>query len=88
MATSSYEEQFKNIWERIKGKLKMKIFAWLKSRLIATVIGAVVGGVIGGTITGVIAYRIFQKQLLANQYSIFAEDMQEAVKSHSMWKAV
>ena len=66
----------------------MKIPEWLKSRLIATVIAAVVGAVIGGTITGVIAHRIFQKQLLTEQYSSFAEDMQEAVRSHSMWKAV
>lgn len=50
-------------------------------------IGAVIGAVIGGTISGVVAYRIFQKQLLINQYSIFAEDIEAAFKSHTMWKS-
>lgn len=66
----------------------MKTFAWLSSRLIAAVIGAVIGAAIGATITGVKADRIFQKQLQANQYSIFAEDIQSAVRSHRMWRAV
>lgn len=66
----------------------MKNFTWLKSRPIVALIAAVVGAVIGATITGADAYRIFQKQLLMNQNAFFAEDIQAAVKSHSMWKAV
>jgi len=65
----------------------MKNYAWLKTGLTA-VIGAIIGAVIGGVITGKIAYSIFQKQLLCAQYSIFAEDLQEAITRHSMWKSI
>ncbi len=46
-----------------------------------------IGAVIGATISGVIAYQIFQKQLFINQYSIFAEDIEEAFISANMWKS-
>lgn len=61
----------------------MKNFAGVKSSLIAAVIGAL----IGGTITGVVAYRIFKKQLLINQNSIFVEDIEAASKSYRIWKS-
>jgi hypothetical protein len=61
----------------------MENLAWLLTGL-----AAVIGAIIGGAITGGVAYRIFQKQLLCTQYSIFAEDLQSAVKTHSTWKSI
>jgi len=61
----------------------MKNSAWLKTGLTA-----VIGAVIGGGITGGVAYRIFHKQLLCAQYSMFVNDLQAAVMSHSEWKSI
>jgi len=55
--------------------------------VLTVLLSAVIGAVIGGTISGIVAYRIFHKQLLINQYSIFAEDIEAAFKNHSMWKS-
>lgn len=66
-----------------KGDLRMKRFGGVKTTLVATVIAGVVGAIIGALVTN----RIFKKQLLSNQYSIFAEDIQAAVKYHSLWKS-
>jgi hypothetical protein len=60
---------------RIKGVLRMKYLA------------PVLSVFLGAGISGWVAYHIFQKQLLVNQYAIFAEDLAEAASSAYMWKA-
>ena len=42
---------------------------------------------IGAAISATVAYCIFQKQLLVNQYAIFAEDLAEAASNTYMLKA-
>lgn len=59
----------------IKGFLKMRYLVPL------------LGVLLGAAISGWAAYHIFQKQLLVNQYSIFAEDLAQAATSAHMWKA-
>ncbi len=46
-----------------------------------------IGVIIGATISGVIAYQIFQKQLLINQYAVLVEDIEKAFASSSLWKS-
>ena len=56
-------------------------------KYLAPLLSGFFGALIGAIISGYVAYQIFQKQLLVNQYAIFAEDLAEAASSAYMWKA-
>jgi len=51
------------------------------------VLTGLIGVIIGATISGVIAYQIFQKQLLINQYAVLVEDFEKAFANSSLWKS-
>lgn len=55
--------------------------------LLSGLIGGLIGAFVGATISGFIAYNIFQKQLLINQYALFAEDIERAYAYGMMWKS-
>ena len=52
-----------------------------------SLLSGLIGALIGAAISGFIAYNIFQKQLLINQYALFAEDIERAYAYGMMWKA-
>jgi len=52
-----------------------------------TLLSGFVGALIGATISGFIAFHIFEKQVLIDQYALFTEDIEKAYAYALMWKS-
>lgn len=52
-----------------------------------TLLSGFVGALIGAIISGFIAFNIFEKQVLIDQYALFTEDIEKAYAYALMWKS-
>lgn len=52
-----------------------------------TLLSGFVGALIGAIISGLIAFHIFEKQVLIDQYALFTEDIEKAYAYALMWKS-